>query len=150
MAIGGSFFSGFSPTSFLASAARLIPGYMNGDRLANKDNWSDLTNYNTVQKGQISNLFDIATFEDDVTRAQAAAANSVMGAKYNALSLAQAMAGHPGQMAYYNAWSQMAPYLSPMYFGNSFLQAMMLNGLLRSGNPMALSLPNTKPSILGG
>ena len=142
MSIGG-FFSGFSPTSFLASAARLIPGYMDGRRQAIADNWTDLMNYNQVQKGQISNLFDIATFAPDIRRANAAASNAEMGMVQNSLGLAQSMAGFPGQMDYYNAWSMYAPYSAPLYFDNQYRQGLMMNDMFRSGNPMALRLPSS-------
>lgn len=42
----------------LGAAARLFPGYIQGERQANADNWSDLKNYNAVQAGQLQNMFD--------------------------------------------------------------------------------------------
>lgn len=129
--------------SFLGGAARLIPGYMNGYRQGIQDNWSDMANYNNVQKGQISNLFDISTFYPDVVRANAVASNAQMGTVQNAMALAQSMAGFPGQMDYYNAWSDFAPYTAPLYFGNQFLQSQRLYDMYRSGNPAAMRMPSS-------
>lgn len=52
--------------SFLGSLANLLPGYIEGQRQAVKDNWYDLNQYNQVQAGQIQNAFDEATFSDKV------------------------------------------------------------------------------------
>ena len=48
---------------FLGHLASLLPGYMQGQRLANQDNWQDLMNYNQAQSGQLSNAFTEATWQ---------------------------------------------------------------------------------------
>lgn len=47
----------------------IFSGYLNGMRQANTDNWNDLTQYNNVQKGQINNAFQLATFDPAVRTA---------------------------------------------------------------------------------
>lgn len=48
--------------NFLGNLMNLVPGYYQGKQQAIKDNWQDLSNYNQVQKGQLGNLFEMATF----------------------------------------------------------------------------------------
>lgn len=49
--------------SFFGGLANLLPGYIQGQRMANQDNWQDLMNYNNVQQGQLSNAFTVATWQ---------------------------------------------------------------------------------------
>lgn len=56
----GNLFSAFG------ALGRILPGYVQGERQAVEDNWNDLTNYNSVQAGQIQNAFDEQTFDDRV------------------------------------------------------------------------------------
>lgn len=49
--------------NFLGNLMNLVPGYYQGRQQAIKDNWQDLSNYNQVQRGQLDNLFNMATFE---------------------------------------------------------------------------------------
>lgn len=44
----------------------LFTPYLSGVEMARKANWDDLQNYNQVQKGQLDNLFDFATFSPKV------------------------------------------------------------------------------------
>lgn len=46
----------------------LFSPYLEDVEAARKANWDDLTKYNTVQKGQLDNLFDLATFSPKVNR----------------------------------------------------------------------------------
>ena len=46
----------------LGAVSRTLPGYLQGYRMAQADNWNDLNQYNQVWKGQLGNLFDEATF----------------------------------------------------------------------------------------
>ena len=41
----------------LGQLARVLPGYVEGQRAAYDDNWKDLSNFNNVQQGQIGNAF---------------------------------------------------------------------------------------------
>lgn len=47
----------------------IFSGYLNGMRQANTDNWNDLSNYNSVQQGQLKNAFQMATFDPAVRTA---------------------------------------------------------------------------------
>ena len=47
----------------------LFTPYLNGRRQAIADNWQDLTNYNTVQRNQLSNLRNLGTLSADINRA---------------------------------------------------------------------------------
>lgn len=47
----------------------LFTPYLNGRRQAIADNWQDLSNYNTVQQNQLSNLKDLGTLSADINRA---------------------------------------------------------------------------------
>lgn len=44
----------------------IFSGYLNGMRQANEDNWKDLSNYNSVQNGQLDNAYKMATFDPAV------------------------------------------------------------------------------------
>lgn len=54
--------------SFLGGLASLLPGYLQGQRMANQDNWQDLMNYNQTQQGQLSNAFITATWQPRINR----------------------------------------------------------------------------------
>ena len=48
----------------LGAVGRLLPGYMQGERQAIQDNWTDLNQYNKVQAGQLQNMFDENAMRD--------------------------------------------------------------------------------------
>lgn len=48
--------------NFLGSLGRSLPGYVQGQQQAVKDNWQDLSNYNSVQAGQLQNALDESLF----------------------------------------------------------------------------------------
>jgi len=48
----------------LGMVGRLLPGYMQGERQAIQDNWTDLNQYNKVQAGQLQNMFDENAMRD--------------------------------------------------------------------------------------
>ena len=48
----------------LGAVGRLLPGYMQGERQAIADNWTDLNQYNKVQAGQLQNMFDENAMRD--------------------------------------------------------------------------------------
>lgn len=48
---------------------RLLPGFMEGERAAIKDNWQDAINRNNVWHGQLQNLYDEATWDPAVSNA---------------------------------------------------------------------------------
>ncbi len=48
--------------NFLGSLGKALPGYVQGQQQAVKDNWQDLSNYNSVQAGQLQNALDESLF----------------------------------------------------------------------------------------
>lgn len=64
--------------SFLGGLASLLPNYVQGQRMANQDNWRDLMNYNQVQSGQLSNLFTEATWQDRLDQFRNSTINSAL------------------------------------------------------------------------
>lgn len=69
--------------SFLGSLASLLPGYIQGQRMANQDNWSDLMNYNKAQQGQFSNMFTEATFQPQMDMVWMDRFNKALGTAQN-------------------------------------------------------------------
>lgn len=106
--------------SFLGSLAGLLPGYMQGQRQAVKDNWTDLFNYNRGRQEQLSNLFTEATWQPRLDMVWNQGADSSMGASANAMRLGVMYAGLPGEMG--NAWirSMYDPMAAWLGYVNSF------------------------------
>lgn len=48
--------------SLFSAIGRMLPGFVEGERMAVKDNWDDLKNYNDVQSGQLENAWTEATW----------------------------------------------------------------------------------------
>lgn len=128
--------------SFIGSMARILPGYVEGFRNAVADNWNDLKSNNAVQEGQINNLFNMATFGNDVDRSnyntEIARLNHLRGVGDTGLYLAQ----YPGMLADRMAYSAFAPLNSYYRNANSFLESQWL---MRS-----LLLGNYNPGMFGG
>ena len=80
----------------LGAIGRLLPGYVQGERQAIQDNWSDLNNYNTTQAGQLENAYTEATFQPRVSQAYDEAEMSRMGVMDNDMVLQQNMVAQPG------------------------------------------------------
>lgn len=75
--------------SFLGGLAGLLPGYLQGQRMAVNDNWNDLMKYNQAQAGQLQNAFTEATWQPrlDTAYAQGMVAQADMWPHlYNALN----------------------------------------------------------------
>ena len=100
--------------SFLGGLASLLPGYIQGQRMANQDNWQDLMNYNKVQQGQQSNAFTEATWTPRVGMMWDQLMNSNMGVFNNTLTSAVNYAGFPEQLYNAQARSMYAPWTSQM------------------------------------
>lgn len=65
----------------------LFSGYVEGRRKAIQDNWTDLTNYNSVLGGQLQNAFNMETFDDNVSMSRDNAQNSRANTAYNSLAI---------------------------------------------------------------
>lgn len=120
--------------SFLGQVGRVLPGYVEGYRNAVKDNWSDMANYNTVEKGQIDNLYNMVTFGNDVDRSnyntEIARLSLLRGAGDTGLYLA----GYPGMLADRMAYSAFAPLTAGNRQAASWLESQWLINQLLSGN----------------
>lgn len=60
----------FNFGSLLTAIGRALPGYVEGHRQAVQDNWQDLTNYNSVQAGQLENIFTEQTLPTRIYNAK--------------------------------------------------------------------------------
>ena len=89
--------------NFLGSLATLFPGYIQGQRMANQDNWQDLMNWNNVQAGQQSNLFTEATWLPRVGIAWNNLQNSDLQTAANTWNTGLQYASLPTQLN--NAWA---------------------------------------------
>ena len=58
----------------------MLPGYMNGYRMAIQDNWNDLNQYNQVQSGQLQNLWTEAAMRPSYMQLLAETAMKQLGA----------------------------------------------------------------------
>lgn len=90
---------------------RLLPGYVQGERQAIQDNWQDLSNYNSVQAGQIQNAWDEAAFNPRLTMLQHAMDISDMGVQNQAMDLLTNMAAFPGRLGAADVYSAFYPWV---------------------------------------
>lgn len=98
--------------SFLGSLASLLPGYVQGQRMANQDNWNDLNQYNKVQEGQLANAFLEATWTPRVNQYWWNNLNNAMGVWGNSIDLAQKTMEAPGNLIQANARSSYMPWIA--------------------------------------
>lgn len=122
----------FNFGSLLGAVSRVLPGYMEGERQAVRDNWQDLMNYNQVQQGQLGNLFLEGTlpqrfqqFEDATARSNLLRINDMIG-------LLQQWYAAPGQMAHGAAYSMYGPQLAQYDVQNALRAQQMI-----ANNPTA-------------
>lgn len=83
---------------FASALGRVLPGYVNGYRMAISDNWGDLNNYNKVQAGQLENMFNEQTMPYRMSIAQDAALNSQLGYENNYNNYQLSLARLPGML----------------------------------------------------
>ena len=132
--------------SFLGGLASLLPGYIQGQRMANQDNWQDLMNYNQVQQGQLSNLFTEATWQPrmDMFRNSWIDSHAQTYGNLENMRLSEIMRPYREQEAlWYNYYS---PQLAPIGAQSLLKQWQMSNS---QPNLMSTVAGNT-PSGLGG
>lgn len=113
---------------------RLLPGYMQGEQQAIKDNWYDLNQYNQVQAGQIQNAWDEATFNPRLTMVQHAVDMSDMGVQNAGMDYLVNLAALPGRLgsadvySAFNPWAQRMAYeaqmQNPALFSNQLGQSV--------------------------
>lgn len=100
--------------SFLGGLASLLPNYIQGQRMANQDNWQDLMNYNNVQAGQMSNAFTEATWQPRLNMAWNSGMDSNYRTMNNAMQTATNYAAWPWALMNAQAQSMYAPWTAPM------------------------------------
>lgn len=114
--------------SFLGSLAGLLPGYLNGQRMAVKDNWQDLMNYNQAQQGQLSNMFTEATWQPRIDMFTDNAWNSRMNMLGNFMDFGTKWYSWPGQLGNAYAYSMYDPWANMMAYNNAFRQQQGMGG----------------------
>ena len=102
----------FNLLGTLANIGRVLPGYMQGYRMATQDNWNDFQQYNQAQAGQIRNAFDEATFNPKVRMVDYDAMNREFGTFHNAMQTALEGERFPYMLQQNEIMSQFLPYLA--------------------------------------
>lgn len=125
--------------SFLGGLANLLPGYIQGQRMANQDNWQDLMNYNQVQQGQLGNAFTEATFQPRLDTFRDYAVKSNLDMNGALMDFRTKWLYQPYQEMQAQAYSTYAPWLAPTG-PQSQWQAYQ----------MTMQNPNLAAAILGG
>lgn len=118
--------------SFLGGLAGLLPGYLQGQRMAVNDNWNDLMKYNQAQAGQLQNAFTEATFTPAVSSAYADAMRNYSNMWLDVFGATNAAAQQPFQwynsmmlsanaqpLAQYNLWNWMTAQQNAMQRQNA-------------------------------
>lgn len=100
--------------SFLGGLAGLLPGYLQGQRMANQDNWQDLMNYNQAQSGQLSNMFTGATWQPRINMFRNEWLNSDMNTAGNMMNLRANMLLQPWKEMMASAQTYYAPLTAPI------------------------------------
>ena len=141
--------------SFLGSLANLLPGYIEGQRQAVKDNWYDLNQYNQVQAGQIQNAFDEATFSDRVRLANQNAAMGDLSYMQKFWGTQLAGARMPGLMQQAGLSNQFAglDFLAdrlPNYFQMMMFPQMVRLGMMQTPNFTGGGTTTTPSAVAGG
>lgn len=125
--------------SFLGGLASLLPGYIQGQRMANQDNWQDLMNYNTVQSGQLSNAFTEATWQNRLNMMADQDVNSALQAYGNTVNARLIDMMRPFQEMQASAMTYYAPLLAGIVPRSQLMQwDMMQNN------------PNLMRAMMGG
>lgn len=128
--------------NFLGGLSSLLPGYVEGREKAIRSNFQDMNDYNQVQQGQVSNLYDIATFRNNVERDNIQTELADLSADRNFADMVLYWMGFPGQIAQQQSFSMAAPYLFPTMYGSQLNQYRYL-----SQNP---TMGARMPSAIGG
>ena len=102
--------------SLFTALGRALPGFVEGERLANQDNWKDLENYNNVQRGQLENAWTEATWDPRLYNTWAQAANNDIMLQASGMELANRYAAQPGQQTRNWLFSDYAPDFYPAYY----------------------------------
>lgn len=108
----------------ISQFGQMMPGYLQGERMAVQDNWQDLSNYNEVQRGQIQNAFDEAVFDPRVQMLNDQAVLSRMGVGNAQMNYEVNQALQPQRLGEAMRASYQQPLLAP-YRNVAELQQLM-------------------------
>lgn len=97
----------------LGAVSRVLPGYVEGQRQAVRDNWQDLMNYNQVQQGQLANAFTEATWQPRLDMFYDQSLISALNAMGSGIDFTTKAYYAPYQWTAAQAYSQLAPWLAP-------------------------------------
>lgn len=86
----------FNFGSLFSAVGRALPGWIDGERLANEDNWRDLSNYNQVQAGQFDNAWTEATWPYRLDNVRMNRDNNALGLVNNQMTTALNATMYPG------------------------------------------------------
>lgn len=126
--------------SLFTALGRALPGFVEGERLANQDNWKDLENYNNVQRGQLENAWTEATWDPRLYNTWAQAANNDIMLQASGMELANRLAAQPGQQTRNWLYSDYAPSFYPTYYEG-------LRNAVGRASQMGMALPDPGADI---
>lgn len=126
--------------SLFTALGRALPGFVEGERLANQDNWKDLENYNNVQRGQLENAWTEATWDPRLFNTWANATNNDIMLQASGMELANRLAAQPGQQARNWLYSDYAPLFYPTYYEG-------LRNAVGRASQMGMALPDPGANI---
>lgn len=126
--------------SLFTALGRALPGFVEGERLANQDNWKDLENYNSVQRGQLENAWTEATWDPRLYNTWANATNNDIMLQASGMELANRLAAQPGQQTRNWLYSDYAPSFYPAYYEG-------LRNAVGRASQMGMALPDPGANI---
>jgi hypothetical protein len=128
--------------SVFGALGSLLPGYVQGERQAVQDNWSDLNNYNKVQAGQGQNAFDFASFGHKLDMVKDAADLQNYNTQNAGMTLQRNRAWLPYMVEQGQWFSKNGNWLFPLQTQMSLLGAM---GIPSGGQMKMPQLPSGQP-----
>lgn len=134
---------------FASAFGRALPGFVEGDRQANADNWSDLTNFNNVQAGQLKNAYEEATFEPRVGTQNLLYENGKLGLYDHSMQTALGIENFPSYLTQARVLGQYAPELAQMQAMQQ-LYALPLQLAYYSRLFNGQGIPGLTPSAVSG
>lgn len=99
---------------------RMLPGYLNGYRMAIQDNWNDLNQYNRAQAGQLQNAWTEAAFNPSYNQLLAQTALQQLGALDASGEFMIKQQQWPGRMMRGGMLSAAAPGLTAAGIDNTY------------------------------
>ncbi|MBD5584553.1 MAG: hypothetical protein HDQ88_05680 [Clostridia bacterium] len=132
----GSIFGGF---------ARVLPGYVQGQRQAVQDNWTDLMNYNKTQMGQLENAFTEATFGPRLDMFHNAVRNDDINTMMNGLNFGRFMVRYPADLQSDFTYQWMYPQIAPLQM--RAMAQMWGNPQMMMGGGMSLPVGNAQGGL---